>query len=170
MEGHGSVVHRSWGNGNRGRWFAGEIHAARQNHQFPPSAQTEDGAGLSGGTGTRVPAGLGDSTMKNVMKHKNYAGTVEYSAEDDCLFGRILGISDVISYEGESVAELRAAFEEAVDDYLNLCAETGRKPDKPYSGKILLRVSPELHAHAAMQAKLHGMSLNQWAAERLAEA
>lgn len=106
--------------------------------------------------------------MKNIMKYKNFLGTVEYSEEDGCLFGRIFGISDIISYEGESVSEIRAAFEEAVDDYLELCAKTGKKPDKPYSGRIMLRVPPELHAQAARQAELHGMSLNQWAMERLA--
>lgn len=56
----------------------------------------------------------------------------------------------------------------AVDDYLDLCAETGKRPDRPYSGRIMLRVPPELHAQVAMQAELHGMSLNQWATERLA--
>ena len=64
--------------------------------------------------------------MKNAMTYKGYVGTVEYSEEDNCLFGRIAGIRDIISYEGESVKELRAAFEEAVDDYLGYCAATGK--------------------------------------------
>lgn len=63
---------------------------------------------------------------------------------------------------------MRASFEDAVDDYLELCAETGKRPDRPYSGRIMLRVPPELHAQVAMQVELHGMSLNQWATERLA--
>lgn len=63
---------------------------------------------------------------------------------------------------------MRASFEDAVDDYLDLCAETGKRPDRPYSGRIMLRMPPELHAQVAMQAELHGMSLNQWATKRLA--
>lgn len=108
--------------------------------------------------------------MKNAMKYKNYAGTVEYSEEDSCLFGRLLGISDVISYEGESVAELRTAFEEAVDDYLETCEELGKNPQRPYSGKVMLRISPELHASIAMKAEASGKSLNQWATETLSQA
>jgi predicted HicB family RNase H-like nuclease len=70
------------------------------------------------------------------MTYKEYIGTVEYSEEGNCLFGRIAGIRDIISYEGESVAEIRKAFEEAVDDYLAHCAEVGKEPNKPYSGQF----------------------------------
>ena len=104
------------------------------------------------------------------MQYKGYAARIEYSDEDGCLVGHIAGIKDIVGFHGGSVSEMRAAFEEAVDDYLDMCAETGKRPDKPYSGRIMLRVSPELHAHAAMQAELHGMSLNQWAAECLAHS
>jgi len=106
--------------------------------------------------------------MKNAMKYKNYVGTVEYSEEDKCLFGRLLGINDVISYEGESVVELRTAFQEAVDDYLETCEKIGKTPQRPYSGKVMLRISPGLHADIAMRAEASGKSLNQWAAEALA--
>ena len=108
--------------------------------------------------------------MKNVMRYKNYSGTVEYSEEDNCLFGRLIGINDVISYEGDSVASLRAAFEEAVDDYLATCGKLGKTPQRPYSGKVMLRISPELHAEIAMRAQACGKSLNQWAAETLSQA
>jgi predicted HicB family RNase H-like nuclease len=64
---------------------------------------------------------------------------------------------------------LRTAFEDAVDDYLATCEKLGRAPQKPYSGKLMLRVPPEAHAHAAMMAEAHGMSLNQWAAEILSK-
>jgi len=106
--------------------------------------------------------------MKNAMKYKSYVGTVEYSEEDSCLFGRLLGINDVISYEGESVAGLRTAFQEAVDDYLETCEKIGKTPQRPYSGKVMLRISPGLHADIAMRAEASGKSLNQWAAEALA--
>ena len=106
--------------------------------------------------------------MKNAMTYKGYVGTVEYSAEDTCLFGRIGGINDIISYEGESVTEIRAAFEEAVDDYLRHCASTGKEPNKPYSGKFVLRLDPAVHARLAVKAQANGKSLNQYAAEVLA--
>ncbi|WP_300708612.1 type II toxin-antitoxin system HicB family antitoxin [uncultured Desulfovibrio sp.] len=104
------------------------------------------------------------------MRHKGYAGTVEYSEEDGCLFGRLVGIDDIISYEGESVAEIRQAFQEAVDDYLADCAATGKQPEKPYSGRFVLRLDPELHASLAMRAREAGKSLNQYAVDVLAHA
>ena len=108
--------------------------------------------------------------MKNLMRYKGYTGTVEYSEEDGCLFGRLAGIDDIISYEGESVSEMRRAFQNAVDDYLSDCAATGKQPDKPYSGKFVLRLDPELHARLAMRAREAGKSLNQYAVEALAHA
>ena len=95
---------------------------------------------------------------------------MEYSEEDGCLFGRLAGIDDIISYEGESVSEMRRAFQNAVDDYLSDCAATGKQPDKPYSGKFVLRLDPELHARLAMRAREAGKSLNQYAVEVLAHA
>ena len=108
--------------------------------------------------------------MKNAMTYKGYIGTVEYSEEDECLFGRIAGISDIITYEGESVAEIRQAFEESVDDYLKHCAEIGKEPNKPYSGKVVLRIDPSLHARLAVKAQASGKSLNQYATEVLSHA
>jgi hicB family protein len=104
------------------------------------------------------------------MTYKGYAGTVEYSEEDGVLFGRIAGIEDVVSYEGESVTELRQAFHESVDDYLEHCASIGKEPNKPYSGKFTLRIDPALHARLAAQAQAMGKSLNQYAAEVLTHA
>ena len=108
--------------------------------------------------------------MKNTMTYKEYTGTVEYSEADGVLFGRIAGIDDVISYEGESVQELRESFQEAVDDYLAHCQNIGKAPNRPYSGKFTLRLEPALHAKIAMQAQLVGKSLNQYAADILAHA
>jgi predicted HicB family RNase H-like nuclease len=104
------------------------------------------------------------------MTYKNYAARIEYSDEDKCFIGHIAGISDVIGFHGESVAELHTAFQEAVDDYLATCKKIGKAPQKPYSGHIMLRVLPEVHARAAMIAEAHGKSLNAWAAEVLARA
>ena len=104
------------------------------------------------------------------MMYKDYAARIDYSDDDGCFVGRIAGIRDIITFHGETVAELRRAFEEAVDFYLTTCAERGEIPNKPYSGKLVLRIPPEVHAHAAMMAAAHGKSLNQWAAEVLANA
>lgn len=108
--------------------------------------------------------------MKNVMTYKGYAGTVEYNEVDDILFGSIAGIEDVITYEGESIAELREDFQIAVDDYLAHCHTIGKEPNRPCSGKFTLRLDPELHARLAAQAKASGKSLNQYALDILARA
>jgi predicted HicB family RNase H-like nuclease len=106
----------------------------------------------------------------STMTYKGYAARIEYSDEDGCFIGHIAGIKDVIGFHAETVNELRTAFEEAVDDYLETCEKFGRAPQKPYSGKLMLRVPPEVHARAAMMAEAHGMSINQWAADVLSKA
>jgi predicted HicB family RNase H-like nuclease len=104
------------------------------------------------------------------MTYRGYAARIEYSDEDQCLVGHIAGISDVVGFHSESVAELRAAFEEAVDDYLETCVQLSRAPQKPYSGKLMLRVPPEVHAAVAAAAEVSGKSINQWAAETFTKA
>lgn len=105
----------------------------------------------------------------NTMTYKNYPARIEYSEEDGCFVGHIVGINSVVGFHGETVAELRAAFEEAVDDYLETCARLGRAPQKPYSGNLMLRIPPDVHAAVAAAAEVSGKSINQWAAEALAE-
>ena len=106
----------------------------------------------------------------STMTYKGYAAKIEYSDDDGCFIGHISGIKDVVGFHGESVKELRAVFEEAVDDYLLTCEKLGQAPQKSHSGKLMLRVPPEVHARAAMMAEANGMSLNQWAAEVLSKA
>jgi predicted HicB family RNase H-like nuclease len=106
----------------------------------------------------------------STMTYRGYAARIEYRDEDGCFIGHIAGIKDIIGFHAESVKELQAAFEEAVNDYLATCEKSKRAPQKPYSGKLMLRVPPEVHARAAMMAEAHGMSLNQWAAEVLSRA
>lgn len=106
----------------------------------------------------------------STMTFKGYAAKIEYSDEDACFIGHIASIKDVIGFHAETVKELRAAFEEAVDDYLDTCEKLGRAPQKPYSGKLMLRVPPEIHARVAMMAQAHGLSINQWASDVLAHA
>ena len=103
----------------------------------------------------------------NVMTYKGYAARITYSDEDGLLIGHIAGIRDVVGFHGESVRELRAAFEEAVVDYLDTCAKLGRAPQKTYSGKLSLRLEPALHASVASKAELAHKSINQWVSELL---
>lgn len=103
----------------------------------------------------------------NVMTYKGYAARIEYSDEDQLLVGHVAGIRDVIGFHGESVAELRGAFEEAVDDYLQTCERLGRQPQKTYSGKLSLRLEPVLHASVAAKAELENKSINQWVSDVL---
>ncbi|MFA5515795.1 MAG: type II toxin-antitoxin system HicB family antitoxin [Desulfuromonadales bacterium] len=108
--------------------------------------------------------------MSKPLGYKGYLAHIEFDADDRIFFGRVVGISDIVTFHGESVDELVRAFEEAVDGYLAASEALGRPPQKPYSGKLMLRVPPEVHAHAAAMAEAHGMSLNQWAAQVLARA
>ncbi len=103
----------------------------------------------------------------NTMSHKGYSARVEFDERDDIFVGRILGVRTMISFHGKTVAGLRAAFRAAVDDYLRECKEDGTRPEKPVSGKLLLRVPPEVHGRALVAAHAAGKSLNQWATELL---
>ena len=96
------------------------------------------------------------------MQYKGYSAIVRYSAEDECLVGHIAGINDIVGFHGDSVEEMRKAFEESVDFYLESCARMGHEPNKPYSGRVTLRLPPELHAKLAIQAEMEGSSLNNW--------
>lgn len=104
------------------------------------------------------------------MTYCGYAARIEYSDEDKAFVGHIAGITDSVGFHADTVAGLRAAFEEAVDDYLETCAKLGRPPQKPYSGKILLRVPPDVHAAVAVAAQVSGKSINQWAVDTFIEA
>lgn len=106
----------------------------------------------------------------NAMQYKNYAAQIGFDAADEIFFGKIAGISDTITFHGSSVDELRKAFHEAVEDYVATCAKIGKNPQKSFSGKLMLRVDPAVHAKAAMAAELSGKSLNQWSEEVLDKA
>ena len=105
--------------------------------------------------------------MSEMLEYKGYFGTVEYSAEDETLFGRIAFIKALVSYEGQTVRELKNAFEEAVDDYLDLCGQAGKKPEQPCKGVFNVRTGPELHRKATLYASRHHMNLNQVVKEAL---
>ena len=97
------------------------------------------------------------------MTYRDYQARIKYSEEDACFVGHIAGIRNIVGFHGESVAELKAAFHEAVDDYLVTCEKLGKTPQHPYSGRLMLRIEPGIHAKAAMIAEAQGKSLNLWA-------
>src|SRR5688572_25412750 len=101
----------------------------------------------------------------NTMTYKGYRARIEFDEADEISVGHIAGINDVVGFHADNVSDLKAAFHEAVDDYVDTCAKIGKEPQKPYSGKMMFRVSPDVHRKAAMAAELSGKSLNQWAEE-----
>jgi predicted HicB family RNase H-like nuclease len=104
------------------------------------------------------------------LTYEGYSARIEFDADDMIFFGRIAGIRDGVTFHAENVTGLVAAFHEAVDDYVETCAKIGKTPQKPYSGKMMFRVDPDVHRKAALAAELAGKSLNQWAKEALERA
>lgn len=98
--------------------------------------------------------------MSNLLSYKNYNGTVEYSNEDRCLFGKVIGLKSLLSYEGDSVQELEKDFQMVIDEYLEDCKERNVQPEQPYKGSFNVRISPELHRSIAAYAMRHGKTLN----------
>ena len=100
--------------------------------------------------------------MKNLIEYKGYVGSVEFSQEDELFYGKVQGIRSLISYEGTNAAELMEDFHAAVDDYLELCQEEGKEPEKAYKGSFNIRVSPELHKKIAIYAMENDITLNSF--------
>jgi predicted HicB family RNase H-like nuclease len=104
---------------------------------------------------------------EDYMKYKNYEASVSYDEDARIFHGEVLHLRDVITFQGESVNELEQAFHDSVDDYLEFCKERGEKPEKPYSGKLLLRLDPELHKKITSVAYKRNLSVNSLVAEVL---
>jgi predicted HicB family RNase H-like nuclease len=102
-----------------------------------------------------------------MLNYKGYTGTVEFDDEARLFHGEVLDLKDVVTFQGRSVEEIEQAFRDSVDDYLELCAERGEEPDKPFTGKLMLRLAPALHREVYVRARREGKSLNQWISERL---
>jgi len=102
-----------------------------------------------------------------MMKYKGYIGTIEFDDASDIIHGEVIGLKDVITFQGTTVDEVKQAFRDSVDDYLEWCKERGECPEKTYSGNIRLRMKPELHAHLAVEAARNGMSLNEYINQKL---
>jgi predicted HicB family RNase H-like nuclease len=98
--------------------------------------------------------------VSNLLAYKNYNGTVEYSKEDECLYGKVVGIKSLLSYEGESIQELEKDFQKVIDDYIADCEERKVTPEQPYKGTFNVRISPELHRTVAIYAMEHEITLN----------
>lgn len=103
-----------------------------------------------------------------MLEYKGYYGVVE--ADEGVFSGRVAGLRDVITFEGQSFTEVEQAFHDSIDDYLAFCAERGETPDRTFSGKVPLRLDPDLHRRAAARAQAEGVSLNQWIARRIETA
>jgi predicted HicB family RNase H-like nuclease len=106
----------------------------------------------------------------NLIEYKGYLGRVEFDNEAGIFHGEVINLRDVITFQGICVDELRQAFIDSIEDYLEFCAERGEQAEKPFSGKFLARVGPELHREISLKAKMENVSLNQWVRKQLEEA
>lgn len=106
-----------------------------------------------------------------MMEYKGYiAGPIEFDQEDNTFSGIVSGLRDVIHFEGSTAKELARSFRDSIDSYLELCAESGKEPDRPFNGKILVRTEPELHRKAVMRATSEGLSLSRWISRQIESA
>ena len=108
--------------------------------------------------------------MSNSMRYKGYTASMAFDAEDKIIIGRVLDVDDIISFHGASVAEFEANFHATVEDYIAASKVLGDEPEKPASGKVMLRIAPETHAAALKAAARSGTSLNKWAEKALQSA
>ena len=104
-----------------------------------------------------------------MMNYKGYGGKVEFDDEAGIFYGNVIGLRDVVTFKGTSVKELQKSFRESIDEYLAFCKRMGKAPDVPASGRLILRVPPELHFRAVVIAKSEGKSLNAWVTEAVKE-
>ena len=102
-----------------------------------------------------------------MLNYKGYSGQISFDDEARIFHGEVIDTRDIITFQGKSVDEIEMAFRESIDDYLEFCNERGEKPDKPFSGKFILRMSPKLHHKIYLKASRSGKSLNKWVVETL---
>lgn len=108
--------------------------------------------------------------MNDLMEYKGFKARVEYSADDEVFFGKLLGIEDIVTFEGKTVRELKKDMKEAVDFHIEICEKQSKPAKKPYSGKVLFRLPSDLHAKIAETAARKGKSINEWGKEILESA
>jgi len=102
-----------------------------------------------------------------MLHYKGYHGRVEFDEEAGLFHGEILDLRDVVTFQGKSVDELTQAFQDSIDDYLDFCASRGEDPDKPFSGRFMLRLPTEIHRQAYLNARKEGKSLNEYITDKL---
>jgi predicted HicB family RNase H-like nuclease len=102
-----------------------------------------------------------------MMTYKGYHGTVSFDDKSEIFHGEVTDLRDVVTFQGRSVDELKLAFQESIDDYLDFCSERGEDPDKPFSGNFVLRIDPQLHRKLVALSREEGESLNRWVESRL---
>lgn len=105
-----------------------------------------------------------------MLKYEGYTGHVEFDDEADLFHGEVLDLKDVVTFQGKTPGEIRQAFRDSIDDYLEFCKERGEDPDRPFSGRLILRLPKDLHRNAFLRAKEAGVSLNNWITSRLNES
>jgi predicted HicB family RNase H-like nuclease len=106
----------------------------------------------------------------SVLTYKGYHGRFDYDEEADIFHGQVMHLTDIITFQGRSIDELKQALADSVEDYLEFCAEEGKVPEKPYSGHFNVRLNPEVHQRLALEAARNGVSLNNWVAEVLSKS
>jgi len=111
---------------------------------------------------TRIPS--------NVMHYKGYSARIEYDDIDQIFVGRLNGVQDIVVFHGISVEDLQTALQQSVEDYLAACEKLGKKPQKSGSGRLMIRIPPELHSASLHAAQAAGISLNQWVTNALQQA
>ncbi len=104
-----------------------------------------------------------------MLKYKGYIGHASYDDEAKTFHGEVIGLKDVITFQGTTVKAIEKAFKDSIDDYLEWCKERGEKPEKTFSGKLNLRMSADLHAHLALEAEKKGISLNELINQKLSK-
>jgi len=105
-----------------------------------------------------------------MLKYEGYTGHVEFDDDADLFHGEVLDLKDVVTFQGKTPSEIRQAFRDSIDDYLEFCKERGEDPDRPFSGRLILRLPKDLHRNAFLRAKEAGVSLNNWITSRLNES
>lgn len=104
-----------------------------------------------------------------MIEYRGYTAVLEFDPSVDRFHGRVIGLQDVVTFEGRSIDELRREMEESIEDYLDFCAKVGKEPERPYRGEFIVRTTPEIHRAVATAAEAQGMSLNAWVESTLTD-
>lgn len=101
------------------------------------------------------------------LEYKGYIARIDVDEENDAFHGRVINISDVINFKGKSMAELKREFAKSIETYFEFCKDEGDEPEKPFSGRFVLRIDPEVHRAITRAAEREGVSINKWAEQQL---